>query len=795
MVYGFQGAEWRMTACPSPETASLLVKASGAEVVVIASRTEHEKTYSLLRQLRAKEAYRALPVLVLGPEDLRQPLKDGGGADLLPLPTFVRDVVTASELLVTAGTATAQQPGEDPCFQSATTGVKTLSLVRTMNGLASSGILRLERNGRTGEIMFAQGELTAAAIGALQGMAAVQHLMIWNDGKLELRLRQVPRRGQLHQTAQEFLQELDRFQRDFVHGMKGLGSGTTLYSANQERLKQAGAAVPAEVTPVVRLCNGSRTLADIIDESPFRVLDTVRILGRLAELSVLTRADGKPVASSASQTAGDVFLDTARITGATSAWPMPAPIGAPASSAPIFNTPVPPTQPPQGQAVSPLQAPPMEPSKSAPPSASPAPPEAEARPRRQTLELGVPPVAPSSPAPTTQPAATSQAPAAPAPAAPAKQASAVVAPAPAAQLPAAKPGAPVVPQSPFPLATGEADSPAKAAAAAPVALAAATSIRAAVAAAAAAATAPQAVQASGAHSASPTAPAPIAPAVAQTSGIIESRPNARRTQPTMHAVGVRRSVVIEAIQTEDVSTPVPASPIATAARQIVVPVVHTVPAASPTSPPAQTAAPAAQPTPAASGSAPVVGVLHVTPSRRTAAQVIPTDRISIQLDASLSTPAPVAPAGPANKSDSPGARVTGEMHVAPSGRTTRAMGKAAPKVSSFHVDPSLSEPAPQVQRRSDSQPVPQKRTDSRPVPGRTDSRPVPLRRSDSRPTPGPKRHQSGSFSTVEADFFAREADLYKEEKAESFADLDDGKAKPGAKGKGKGGKPGRPYRK
>ena len=139
--------------------------------------------------------------------------------------------------------------------------------------------------------------------------------------------------------------------------------------------------------------------------------------------------------------------------------------------------------------------------------------------------------------------------------------------------------------------------------------------------------------------------------------------------------------------------------------------------------------------------------------------------------------------------------MTGEMHVAPSGRTTRAMGKAAPKVSSFHVDPSLSEPAPQVQRRSDSQPVPQKRTDSRPVPGRTDSRPVPLRRSDSRPTPGPKRHQSGSFSTVEADFFAREADLYKEEKAESFADLDDGKAKPGAKGKGKGGKPGRPYRK
>jgi hypothetical protein len=33
---------------------------------------------------------------------------------------------------------------------------------------------------------------------------------------------------------------------------------------------------------------------------------------------------------------------------------------------------------------------------------------------------------------------------------------------------------------------------------------------------------------------------------------------------------------------------------------------------------------------------------------------------------------------------------------------------------------------------------------------------------------------SGSFSAVESDFFAREADLYKEQKAESFADLDEG---------------------
>jgi len=197
----------------------------------------------------------------------------------------------------------------------------------------------------------------------------------------------------------------------------------------------------------------------------------------------------------------------------------------------------------------------------------------------------------------------------------------------------------------------------------------------------------------------------------------------------------------------------------------------------------------APPEPATGGAAPVAGVMHVAPSRRTATQVIPTGRVSIQLDTSLTTPAPAQTPQPPvpiiTKPEPPGSRVTGEMHVPSSGRSTRSMDKAAPKGSSFHIDPSLSEAAAKPASRTDSQPV---------DPKRTDSRPVPLRRSDSRPTPGAKRHQSGSFSTVETDFFEREADLYKQEKTESFADLDEGqpKGKPGAKGKG--GKPGRPYR-
>ncbi len=207
LVYGFQGADWRITACPTPETASLLVRASGAEIVIVASRTDHDKAHALIRQIRSKEPSRTLPILVLGPEELRKPLKESGDVDLLPLPAFVRDILTASQLLVEASASAAQKPGEEPSFGLPITAATTLSLMRTLCGLACSGLLELERKGRHGEILFHQGELTAAQVVQLQGMAAVQHVLVWNDGALTLHLRPTVRRGQLHQTVQEFLEE------------------------------------------------------------------------------------------------------------------------------------------------------------------------------------------------------------------------------------------------------------------------------------------------------------------------------------------------------------------------------------------------------------------------------------------------------------------------------------------------------------------------------------------------------------------------------------------------------------
>jgi hypothetical protein len=176
--------------------------------------------------------------------------------------------------------------------------------------------------------------------------------------------------------------------------------------------------------------------------------------------------------------------------------------------------------------------------------------------------------------------------------------------------------------------------------------------------------------------------------------------------------------------------------------------------------------------PKESSSAHIAGVIQTTSSRKTTQQVpVVATQISIQSDGALEPKRKEASdatkAAAAQKIEPSSVRLTGEIQVAPSARsgrvTTRMEG-----ASSFQIDPSLTAEAGVA------------------------SEAPPVRPSDNQPAVASsgKRHQSGNFSPIEKDFFAREADLYKDEAVESFTDLEEKRAKQAAKDRngGKNGK-------
>jgi hypothetical protein len=309
----------------------LLVKASAADILVVVAREPYDGTLTLLSQLSSHDETRVLPLLVMGPASLRASVLDCGAIAFLPTPVFVRDVITASRILVSLGTQHSGAHNREPKIDGTLAEFGFFSIIRVMSGLLRSGVLQVERANRRGEILFSEGEITAAQVGSLQGPPAIHHLLLWEDAKIELRLHAVARRAQFSGRFDQIIDEAERFVRDYAHAIKGIGPSSSVYQKSDARLASATGSVPSEVAPVLRLFDGRRTLTDIIDESPFRVFDTIRILTRLVDVGVLTRR--KPVGATPAPTPPlQRFWETARIEstqdGVAPAPPTPKPVSA-----------------------------------------------------------------------------------------------------------------------------------------------------------------------------------------------------------------------------------------------------------------------------------------------------------------------------------------------------------------------------------------------------------------------------------------------------------------------------------
>jgi hypothetical protein len=613
---------------------------------------------------------------------------------------------------------------------------------------------------------------------------------------VQLNLRPVVRRGQLHQTTQEFLEEFDRFLRDFKHTIKEIGPDTAVFTRNEQRLQRSTGVVPAEVTPVVRLCDGQRTLSDVIDESPFRVLDTIRILARLVELAILTPMDSKSETEiQAPRTALDEFWETALIVGPPAPRAIPSRLGG--TPEPMQATVGAVSQAKQpGRAgngiVQPLEIGPSTlkhilepnlPGESA--FATPAPvvfqQPASTAPSKPNLASPAP-----GPAVVQQPA--SAAPSKPNLASPAPGPAVVQQPASAApskpnlasplttisgtmvtQSPLTSPAPTVtgtmVTQSPFasPLTTISGTMVTQSPLTSPAPTITGTMVTQSP------LTSPAPTVTGTIAPKSPLAQVPASPRAtppgAQTSGTIEFRQSERRSQPTLRGMAEHASVVVdlgEVVVTKvKVAEPVVAPvepPKAKDLNPFVVPVEPSKPEENPSSR--------------------ITGVLQIASSKKTTRKAPTPARISIQLDTSLIEEAEKAIVKPApaeeKKLETAAAsmRITGEIQVASSGRATRSVGKVNQAPSSFHIDPSLSLSSASLSTEKPSPSKQQPSVHQEKRPSQSGLRAV--------STPPPRR-PSGGFSAIESDFFAREADLYKEEMAESFADLDETRGKPVSK--------------
>ncbi|HEU5057074.1 MAG TPA: DUF4388 domain-containing protein, partial [Kofleriaceae bacterium] len=146
--------------------------------------------------------------------------------------------------------------------------------------------LTLVRGLRRGELRFFEGEVTSAQAGLLHGLAAFHQLLLWTEGRFELRPEDVVRRRQIPLEPPELFADAERFLAEMI-AVAGQLSPAAIYERDDKQIARMSGTVPDAVDAVLRLFDGQRTVADVVEDSSFRVFETLRLGNRLCELGLI----------------------------------------------------------------------------------------------------------------------------------------------------------------------------------------------------------------------------------------------------------------------------------------------------------------------------------------------------------------------------------------------------------------------------------------------------------------------------------------------------------------------------
>ncbi|MEO6952399.1 MAG: DUF4388 domain-containing protein [Polyangia bacterium] len=287
LTFGFEREDFEVFATETASEALTLLEMSKAPVLAVSIGTDpdaREEALAFIGSLRDRGSKRALAVVVLGRRELREDALRAGADEFVAWPAFIRDAVTLARLAIAARPDGGGIAGllED---------YEVYFLVRALAAAGRSAVVELERGGHKGQLHFARGELVAARAGRLSGVVAFHHLLLWGEAQLKLRFSSPPGERKIHAPIDELLQSGLRFVDEFEKLAARVGGPQATFEKRPDKFADAALKVPPEVMRFAEALVSGATLVDIVESSPFKPFDTIKVCYRLCELGLVARRD------------------------------------------------------------------------------------------------------------------------------------------------------------------------------------------------------------------------------------------------------------------------------------------------------------------------------------------------------------------------------------------------------------------------------------------------------------------------------------------------------------------------
>lgn len=284
LTFGFERAGYKVYATRDVEDALAMTQTRVPQLLVVA--VDGPEALSLVGRVREEAPTRELPVVAIGDRGSREESLRAGADEFIARPAFIRDVLTLSRLAVAV-----RQDGDDGGVVGLLEDYGLYFLVRALAVAGRSCVMELERGRRIGEVQVAKGAVVAARVGRMTGVAAFQHLLLWGEASLSLRFESPVADRRIAAGVDELLEGGARFAAEFETLSVRVGGPQAVYAHEPRRAAEARAQIPAEVMVLVKQYDGRKPLIDIVEDSPFKPIDTIKITYRLAELGAIVRRE------------------------------------------------------------------------------------------------------------------------------------------------------------------------------------------------------------------------------------------------------------------------------------------------------------------------------------------------------------------------------------------------------------------------------------------------------------------------------------------------------------------------
>jgi CheY-like chemotaxis protein len=280
-------AGFDVAAATSGREALAVLEASQPDLIISDTDLDEMDGFELCSRIKARSEWAKIPFLfVSGRKSIEDKIRglELGVDDYLTKPIYIKEIgIRVRTALQRAERERMESRREGRTrFAGDLSDVGVVDLVQTIELNRKSGIIHIvNRDGRRGSVFFRDGKVIDAEVGRLSGANAMYRLFSWSEGQFAVEFKQIRRHDVIATAMAPLLMEGMRRLDESAHLLEKLPLPTAVLEVDCRALAEELAELPDEMNSVLRLCDGTRTLQEVVEDSEHPDLEALSIISKL----------------------------------------------------------------------------------------------------------------------------------------------------------------------------------------------------------------------------------------------------------------------------------------------------------------------------------------------------------------------------------------------------------------------------------------------------------------------------------------------------------------------------------